>query len=131
MILKLNAQGYVDSFAIGEGSMFEDMTDVLELPNYEDVYYFADNYMHFKVEEGVLVYDEAHAIAAQKASMEEAKRAEIQSQTDVLKAQLSSSDYKVIKCMEAQLAGEEMPYDIEAIHAERQVIRDKINELEQ
>ena len=47
-----------------------------------------------------------------------------------LKAQLASTDYKVVKCSEAQMAGEELPYDIVALHAERQALRDKINELE-
>ena len=40
------------------------------------------------------------------------------------------NDYKIIKCSEASLVGEEMPYDITALHAERQALRDKINELE-
>ena len=47
-----------------------------------------------------------------------------------LKAQLESTDYKIIKCSEAQLMGEELPYDIAALHAERQTLRDRINELE-
>lgn len=47
-----------------------------------------------------------------------------------LKAQLAATDYKVIKCSEYQLLGEPMPYDVVALHAERQAIRDKINELE-
>ena len=47
-----------------------------------------------------------------------------------LKAQLTATDYKIIKCSEASLVGEELPYDIITLHAERQVIRDKINELE-
>ena len=47
-----------------------------------------------------------------------------------LKAKLESTDYQIIKCSEAQLAGEEMPYDIQALHAERQAIRDEINALE-
>ncbi|MBQ1997380.1 MAG: hypothetical protein II238_02955 [Alphaproteobacteria bacterium] len=47
-----------------------------------------------------------------------------------LKAQLDSTDYKIIKCSEYSLAGIELPYDIAALHAERQVLRDKINELE-
>lgn len=51
-------------------------------------------------------------------------------QISELKAQLGSTDYKVIKCSEAQMAGEELPYDIAALHAERQALRDKINELE-
>lgn len=48
-----------------------------------------------------------------------------------LKAQLASTDYKVIKCSECQLAGAPMPYDVAELHAERQAIRDEINELEQ
>lgn len=48
-----------------------------------------------------------------------------------LKAQLDSTDYKVIKCAESQLAGAPLPYDIATLHAERQALRDEINELEQ
>ena len=48
-----------------------------------------------------------------------------------LKAQLSATDYKVIKCSECQILGMAMPYDVAELHAERQAIRDKINQLEQ
>lgn len=48
-----------------------------------------------------------------------------------LKKQLEATDYRVIKCSECQLLGEEMPYDIKELHAERQAIRDEINKLEQ
>lgn len=48
-----------------------------------------------------------------------------------LKAKLSATDYKVIKCAECQLLGEELPYDVVELHAERQAIRDQINRLEQ
>ena len=54
----------------------------------------------------------------------------IETQIDELKQQLSESDYKVTKCYECSLVGEPLPYDIEALHTERQSIRDKINELE-
>ena len=47
-----------------------------------------------------------------------------------LKAQLDSTDYKIIKCSECSLAGVELPYDIAELHAQRQAIRDEINELE-
>lgn len=47
-----------------------------------------------------------------------------------LRRSLSDTDYKVIKCMEAYLCGEELPYDIEALHAERNAQRSEINELE-
>ena len=48
-----------------------------------------------------------------------------------LKSQLQATDYKIIKCSECNLAGEPLPYDIAALHAERQAIRDEINELGQ
>lgn len=47
-----------------------------------------------------------------------------------LKAQLTADDYKIIKCYEASLLGEQPPYDIIQIHRTRQEIRAKINELE-
>lgn len=47
-----------------------------------------------------------------------------------LKAELDGTDYKIIKCSECSLAGVELPYDIVALHAERQALRDEINELE-
>ena len=47
-----------------------------------------------------------------------------------LKMQLAESDYKVIKIAECSACGLESPYDAEALHSERQAIRDRINELE-
>lgn len=55
---------------------------------------------------------------------------EIKIRVAELKAQLASTDYKIIKCSECSLAGVELPYDIVALHAERQAIRDEINALE-
>lgn len=57
---------------------------------------------------------------------EEIKRARIAE----LKSQLNSTDYKIIKCSECSLAGEELPYDVAELHAQRQALRDEINELE-
>ena len=55
-----------------------------------------------------------------------AKAAEVEN----LKVQLAESDYKVIKIAECAACGLPMPYDAEALHSERQAIRDRINELE-
>ena len=55
----------------------------------------------------------------------------IQENIILLKQQLADTDYKVIKNMEAQLANEELPYDSVTLHAERQALRNKINELEE
>lgn len=47
-----------------------------------------------------------------------------------LKARLTATDYKVIKCGECQLLGIDMPYDVAELHTQRQIIRDQINQLE-
>ena len=47
-----------------------------------------------------------------------------------LKQELESTDYKVTKIAEALSIGAELPYDAQALHKERQALRDRINELE-
>jgi len=49
---------------------------------------------------------------------------------DYLKEKLAETDYRIIKCYEYQLAGLELPYDVQELHTERQAIRDRINLLE-
>lgn len=48
-----------------------------------------------------------------------------------LKEKLSETDYKILKCSEASLQGQEMPYDLDAVVAERDGWRAQINELEE
>ena len=55
---------------------------------------------------------------------------QLTAQIDGLKAQIAASDYKVIKTYEYTLLGEQTEYDMEAVHAERQALRDQINSLE-
>ena len=47
-----------------------------------------------------------------------------------LKAQLASTDYKVVKISECLAIGSEMPYNAQELHQQRQAIRDRINQLE-
>lgn len=47
-----------------------------------------------------------------------------------LKEELASSDYKVIKCQESNLAGDTLPYDIQNLHEQRNTLRERINALE-
>lgn len=49
---------------------------------------------------------------------------------DNLKKNLTKSDVKLNKYLEAQLLGTEMPYDIKSLISERQAQRDEINRLE-
>ena len=52
------------------------------------------------------------------------------SEIERLKSELQESDYKITKIAEAMSIGAELPYDAQALHKERQALRDKINELE-
>ena len=54
----------------------------------------------------------------------------INNQVENLKHKLEESDYQIIKCYEASLLGEKLPYDIKELHAVRQQIRDEINILQ-
>lgn len=52
-----------------------------------------------------------------------------------LQCDLSSSnspigDWKVVKSYEYALLGEEPPYDVDELHAKRQAVRDRINEIQ-
>ena len=57
--------------------------------------------------------------------------AKIEQSISLLKQKLADTDYKVVKNMESQMAMEELPYEPIELHNERQVLRYKINELEQ
>lgn len=48
-----------------------------------------------------------------------------------LKSELTATDYQVIKSYEYVLAGELPPYDLNDLHSERQLLRERIRELEQ
>lgn len=47
-----------------------------------------------------------------------------------LKEMIRSTDYQITKTYEYSLVGKDAGYDIEVLHAQRQSIRDQINELE-
>ena len=64
-----------------------------------------------------------------KISIDE-QQANIQMEIKRLKSELQDRDYKITKIAEAMSIGAELPYDSQALHKERQALRDKINQLE-
>jgi hypothetical protein len=48
----------------------------------------------------------------------------------IVRSELENSDYKIIKCYEASLTGAPMPYDLQALVASREALRQKIREYE-
>lgn len=55
----------------------------------------------------------------------------IQMQIAGLKAQIDATDYRIIKAYEYGQVGLETDYDMQALHQERQALRDQINILEE
>ena len=63
------------------------------------------------------------------------EREELEAELRVLRSQLEANtsdvgDWKIIKALEYKLTGRTIPYDIDQLNAERQIIRDRINEIE-
>ncbi len=59
----------------------------------------------------------------------------VQEKISKLKKSLTSNDsdigdYRITKCYEASLIGEDMPYNVLELHKKRQEVRDEINKLE-
>lgn len=65
----------------------------------------------------------------QLASVKKNSQYKISIKIKSLQSELEASDYKVIKCMEYQLANVEAPYDIVLLNNERQQKRNEISKL--
>ena len=95
----------------------------------------ADGYQIINPTEEILLENGWEEYVAPEQTQTEEEIAEMaarqrQDEIEHLKERLAESDYKVIKCMEAYLCGEPMPYDISLLHAERQALRNIINNAE-
>lgn len=105
-----------------------DMNDNWNYSSFTTVYREVEGGVQFSNDGSV--YVEPEIMEPKESTEEENKTVEIQVEITQLKAELAASDYKIIKCAECDLANESAPYDIDKLHDERQVLRDKINELE-
>ena len=66
---------------------------------------------------------------------QDTKREELEARLRELRSRLQANtsnigDWKVIKSLEYQLAGEIIPYDMNTLNSERQAVRDEINRIE-
>lgn len=92
----------------------------LELENIDDLI----------IGEHGLVNNEIVYIGLQPEEIAEGEKGDKIHRISYLKKQLKKDDYKVIKCYEAQLLNEEMPYDLQELLIQRKAWRDEINTLE-
>lgn len=66
---------------------------------------------------------------------ENIKKMDLETELRELRSELQANtsevgDWKIVKALEYQLSGEEIPYDIKELNAKRQAIRDRINTIE-
>jgi hypothetical protein len=121
MKIKVNEEGYVESYCtLGDmPSSFEFEGDIPEGFGPETCGAY-----RFDSITGSLLLDAERAIARSQA----AARAE---RLPELLALLSGTDYKIIKCYEAALVGEALPYDAQELRRTRQEWRDEINRIQE
>ena len=96
---------------------------VNEIPDVEDL----EKLRCYQYQNGKFVLD-AEKWAAVEAEREKEVTIE---EIKLLKDCIADSDYQIIKCYEYALMKLDLPYDVAALHAERQALRDKINKLEE
>lgn len=59
----------------------------------------------------------------------------LEAELRVLRSELQANtseigDWKIVKALEYQLAGQTIPYDMDKLNSDRQTVRDRINEIE-
>ena len=75
-------------------------------------------------------YEEVDNKIVQKWEVVDNDPSKILAKINELKQNLADTDYKVIKCYEASLAGEESPYDAKSLVSDRNAMRNEINNLQ-
>lgn len=106
------------------GLVKEDETDLeIELDTIQDIQV---GYHGIVNEEVVFI----GAVESEKIRTKEDLILDIQIKINDLRENLNSTDYKVFKCLEAKDSGEPLPYDFDALKAQRKMWREEINILE-
>lgn len=92
----------------------------------------AIDHTRLKADDGYIVrvmpYDNGDCIRFKYEQVRDIQQ--VKNKIEALKNSLTDSDYKIIKCYEAYMAGEQLPYDFVTLRTERQQMRNQINVLE-
>jgi hypothetical protein len=112
-----------DNTIEGFSNFFEDRGVECDLQDLEYDYFINNYYYNAKFLNNSIVYDEVF-------KEKENRRQELRLIKEQKKLLLQETDYKVIKCYEAQLLEEEMPYNLQELLTQRKTWREEINALE-
>lgn len=91
---------------------------------------FKNGYQIINPSEEVIEEDGWSEYAATPPTEADIAESEAEERASMARGRLIDSDYKVIKCMEAYLCGEPLPYDIIELHKERDAEREIVNNNE-
>ena len=127
----LDENNYIESYSRTHRTPGSVLVD--SIPDEED----PEKLHCYKFENGKFVFDpakwakvQAERIKAEAERVALALIEKIRAEIAEFKEELASTDYQIIKCFEYSLMKKELPYDLDSLHAKRQTMRDKINELE-
>ena len=129
--ITLDDEKYVVSFSehyIKNGNIVVDsIPETNDLQKLKCYQYIEGEYV-FNAAKWAKVKAERTKQAAEQAAT--AAKEKIKETIAALKKTIESTDYKMIKCFEYSLLNLDLPYDVKTLHAERQKLRDQINEIE-
>lgn len=123
--LTLDNQHYITSYGMVQNGE-EQGVIVDRIPSISNI----EELCSYQYIDGEYVFDSAEYAELIKQTETSTSISSLQDKIKKLETELASSDYKIIKSYEQSLVGVECEYDILALHAERQAIRDQINELQ-
>jgi len=107
----------------GFSDFFENGTIEYDLED-SDYKYFINNYYYAKFINNSIVYNNS-------LKEKENRRQEIRFKKEQTKILLQETDYKIIKCYEAFMRQQPLPYNLEELSAQRDAWRAEINQLEE
>jgi hypothetical protein len=107
----------------GFSDFFENGTIEYDLED-SDYKYFINNYYYAKFINNSIVYNNS-------LKEKENRRQEIRFKKEQTKILLQETDYKIIKCYEAFMRQQPLPYNLEELSAQRDTWRAEINQLEE
>ena len=133
--IETDAEPDLSGFRLYLGDNTDHPLDNGEYEGYTTLYRQGDGW--YELSDDGSVYTEVASVQPEELTDEERAALERQNQTaaitaqiDALKEQIRATDYQIIKAYEYSLVGKETEYDIAALHAGRQALRDQINILQ-
>jgi chaperonin cofactor prefoldin len=121
--LKLDENGNIFGIFYDEQNEHDKKIELTDI----EFEHFNENMFFYKYVNNNLVYDES---LKNLNSLNE-KNEKVNNEIGLLKRKLTNTDYKIIKCYEAFMRQQPLPYNLEELSAQRDAWRTEINELEE